>query len=223
MIQVMRRLRARRTTGDGTARDAGAVAVEAALITPILIALVFGMIEFSLLLRDNVATTSLVRTGARIASAEPRVGSAASCKNEATVPSCFAQDASDAIERAGSALPKNSIDYIRVYLANPKGYPSQSSAWSSDTTSTFDVTCSAYCLQYKWVDGSGTTPGRFTYQAGSWDPTSINACINDANAMAVGVYMKVTHAALTGLFFKDFTIEDHAVMKFEPKTAETCK
>ena len=218
MIRMMRRLHARRDRG-----DAGAVAVEAALITPILITLVFGMIEFSLLLRDNVSTTSLVRVGARISSAEPRVGTVAGCKSNATTDKCFAQDAADAIQRAGSALPKDSIDHINVYLANSAGYPSGSvSGWATDTNTSLNANCGAgsiTCYTYTWNKSSN----RFFYGGGAWDPKSINACAG-AQGMAVGVSMFVNHNGITGLFFTKFNLTDHAVMKFEPLPAEApCK
>ena len=53
--------------------DRGAVAVEAALITPVLVLLVFGIIEFGLAFRDWLAVTSAVRAGARTAAAETKV------------------------------------------------------------------------------------------------------------------------------------------------------
>jgi Flp pilus assembly protein TadG len=218
MIRFMRHLQRARARG-----DQGAVAVEAALITPILITLVFGMIEFSLLLRDNVATTSLVRVGARIASAEPRQGTIAGCKSNATTDKCFAQDAADAIQRAGSALPKDSIDHINVYLANAKGYPSTTvSGWATDSNTSLSANCgasSATCYTYTW----NKTANRFNYTGGLWDPKSINACAG-AEGMAVGVSMFVNHNGITGLFFTKFNLSDRAVMKFEPLPAEApCK
>lgn len=197
--------------------DRGAVAVEAALITPVLILLIFGAIEFTLLLRDHVATTSLVRVGARIASAEPRQGTVASCQSLALTPACFAQDAADAMQRSGSALPKNSIEYILVYRANKEGYP------GSDGNTSFENCPGNSCYKFTWQDGTGGSAGRFAYAGGAWNPQSINACQGDPNAMAVGVYMKVKHPAVIGLFFNNFTLTDHAVMKFEPMQEGVCK
>ncbi len=51
--------------------DSGAAAVEFAIVSLLLITLVFGIIEFSLLLRDHVSVTSAVRTAARVASSSP--------------------------------------------------------------------------------------------------------------------------------------------------------
>src|SRR3954453_23719727 len=92
----------------------GAVAVEAALVTPVLIILVFGIIEFALIMRDYVAVSSAVRVGARIASANPGAGLCSAQPSPcapATTPA-LAQQAADAIRQAGTAMPKDSIDYI---------------------------------------------------------------------------------------------------------------
>ena len=74
----------------------GAVAVEAAIITPLFILLVFGIIEFGMVFKDFLAVTSSVRAGARMASAEPRNLN-------------FAQDAADQVAREGGALNMSKI------------------------------------------------------------------------------------------------------------------
>ena len=48
--------------------DRGSVMVEAALIIPILVFLIFGVIEWSFVLRDEAAVSSAARTGVRTAS-----------------------------------------------------------------------------------------------------------------------------------------------------------
>lgn len=190
----MERLRPHRT-------ENGAVAVEAALIFPVLILLVFGMIEFSLLLRDYVTVNSAVRTGARTASSEPRI---------TTMP----QDTADSIERAGSAMPKNNIDFIYVYRANDKGYP------GANGNTTMTGCPGTNCIKYVWNDAAG----RFNDDAtGSWNTNTINACPGDPNAQAVGVFMQATHKAITGLFGTSFKVSDRAVMKFEPLRPGSCK
>src|SRR5262245_41595604 len=54
--------------------DRGAVAVEAALVTPLILLLITGVIELALLMRDDVALTSAVRNGGRTASANANAG-----------------------------------------------------------------------------------------------------------------------------------------------------
>lgn len=129
--------------------ERGAVAVEAALVTPVLFLLVLGIIEMSLFMRDVVSTTSSVRTGGRIASVSAGAGPGV-CQASASPPPCspantpaLAQAAADAIQRAGAAMPKDQIDYIVVYKANSAGYPLPAGNTS--------MTCSTSCVKYTWM------------------------------------------------------------------------
>lgn len=197
--------------------DRGAAAVEFALVSLLLVTLVFGIIEFSLLLRDHVAVTSAVRAGARIASAGAGAGPASCIATNPPVPCTpasapkLAQDAADAIQRAGSAMPKDSIDELWVYKANAAGLPIGAS--SMDT-----ATCSTDCVTYKWRDAQD----RFIYAGGSWSSTSIAACAGGATD-AVGVYMKATHKFITGMFGASMNVFDRAVMRFEPLPTDMCQ
>lgn len=209
--------------------ECGAVAVEAALILPVLVLLIVGIIEFSLLMKDNVAVTSAVRVGGRIASASPGAGPG-TCPSGPSPPPCtpatapaFAQAAADAIARAGTVLPKNEIDYIWVYEANSNGLPGTS-------TSLTTATCTVSCVKYTW----STSESAFRYASGSWQSSSVNACVNDTSTTPVsaagntgttvlGVYMHAHHNWITGWFGTSKAMSDRAVMKFEPLTYETCK
>jgi hypothetical protein len=203
-----RRLRAR--------SEVGAVAVEAALVTPILMLLVFGIIEMALLMKDDVALTSAVRNGGRIASANANSGQAGPdqggyCEGTKCDPKnspLLAQMASDAIERAGTALPKNSINELWVFRANSLGfpYPVGNKKW----------TCTVQCIKYKWVDNVG-----FRYVSGTWVSKDINACANN-NPDQVGIYMKAEHKFLTGFFSKSVQIDDSAIFTFEPLPNNIC-
>ncbi len=193
--------------------DRGAAALEFALVSLLLITLVFGIIEFALLLRDHVAVTSAVRAGARIASAEAGAGKADCIATPCTPGAApkLAQDAADAIQRAGSAMPKDSIDELWVYKANASGFPG--AATSMDT-----ATCSTNCVRFRWRDASD----RFVYVDGSWDSRSIAACAG-ADTDAVGIYMKATHKFITGLFGASMGVFDRAVMRFEPLPTDSCQ
>ncbi|QIG42366.1 pilus assembly protein [Nocardioides anomalus] len=204
----MRRSRAR--------SERGAVAVEAALVTPLLLILVFGIIEMSLLMRDVMATSSAVRVGARMASTAAGAGPG-TCKAGDTT--CtpqkaprVAQVAADAIQRAGSAMPKDSIDWILVYRANTSGYPLPDSNKSL-------TTCSTDCVKYVWDKDLD----KFRYLSGQWDSRSINACVNDASLMAVGVAMRSHHDWITGFFGNGVDLEERTVMQFEPLDNNSCK
>jgi hypothetical protein len=196
--------------------ERGAVAVEAALVTPILFLFVLGIVEMSLLMRDTVATTSAVRVGGRVASVSAGAGPGV-CAASSSPPPCspastpaLAQAAADAIQRAGSAMPKEQIQYILVYRANPKGFPMPSSNTSA--------TCSSDCVRYVWDAGLA----KFRYAGGTWVSTTINACVNHANRDAVGVLMVANHPWVTGLFGSGVQLTERTVMNFEPLPSEQC-
>lgn len=186
----------------GLHNERGAAAVEAALILPLLIVLTFGIIEFALLMRDHTATTSLVRAGARTASALPR--------DTKMIAATVA-----AMEQAGSALPKDSYEEMWIYSANVNGYPGNAA------NTTFDAsTCTKDCIRYAWNAKRDT----FEQVSGTtWDPNSINACAGDPNSQTVGVYLKAKHTWITGLFYKETMVSDRAVLKFEPLSIFNCK
>jgi hypothetical protein len=192
------------------------VAVEAALVTPILLLFVFGIIEMALLMKDDVALTSAVRNGGRTASANAGAGhggdnEAGDCLSPCSPANApmFAQLAANAIQRAGTALPRDSIKELWVYKANNKGYPGPDGSTS--------MTCGASCVTYKWV----TSKDQFRYYSGSWDSKSVNACANNSPD-AVGIYLKAEHSFVNGLFGDSVEIEDHAVFAFEPLPTLTC-
>jgi hypothetical protein len=187
-----------------TRGDRGAVAVEAALVFPILALLAFGMIETTLLLRDHVSATSLARAGARVASAEPRFGTVAGHDGGPS----FAQDAADSIERAGATLPRGLLDYVWIYQATAAGDPVGACPGTK-------------CVQYAW-NNLPAPNGRFVYQGGTWDPASINACLGDPSAQSVGVRIQATHPWVVGFPFTGAApkVTARTVMKFEPLLAD---
>lgn len=211
---IRERLRARAPHAD----DTGAAAVEFALVSLLLFTLLFGIIDFSLLMRDNVSVSSAVRTAARTASAEAGAGA---CKP--TTPTCpvalpnLAQDAANAVQRSGLAMPKDSIDELWVFKANAAGLP-------TGVADPATGSCSTDCIRFKWVDAND----RFTYAGGTWDSKSIAACAGTnadgtSKADAVGVYIKATHRFLLPMFGATVPVKDRAVMQFEPLANFQCK
>lgn len=195
----------------------GAIAVEAALVTPLLLMVLFGIVEIALLLRDHVAVSSAVRTGGRIASAAAGAGPG-TCETGPTAPPCtpasspaFAQAAADAIQRAGSAMPKDSINYILVYKANNAGFPG--------SATTMPTSCAGIpaCVRFVWRDSLDA----FRFHSGSWASASVNACLNESDS--IGVYLNATHDFVTGIMGDGVDVGDRAVLRFEPLSDDTCK
>jgi hypothetical protein len=173
----------RRVTWD----DRGVAAVEAAIITPILLLLVFGIIEFGLVFKDQLAITSAVRAGARIASAEPRIAT-------------FADDAAAQVAQEASAVDMKDVKELWIYRADGSGHPQGAGG-------TFN-SCSSDCIRYTW-NGS-----KFVNAGGSWDSTRQNACQGTQDS--VGVYLLLNHPGVTQTFFSAIGLSSYTVMRLEP-------
>src|SRR5690606_26073928 len=110
--------------------ERGASAVEFALVVPILITLLFGIIEMGFLMKDYVSLSSAVRAGARTASAAADAGPGTCEASGPTPPPCtpqsapaLAQAAADAIQKTGTAMPTDDIDWVMIYQAGANGFP----------------------------------------------------------------------------------------------------
>jgi hypothetical protein len=170
-----------------TADDRGVAAVEAAIVTPVFILVLLGIIEYGLVFKDQLAITSAVRAGARMASAEPR---------QAT----FATDAAAQVAREGSALNLGNAKSLWIYQADPSGHPLGSGGSFSS--------CATNCDIFAW---NGST---FVQTAGSWNPLSQNACQGTQDS--VGIYLSFTHSGVTKVFFSSIQLSSYTVMRFEP-------
>ena len=215
---MSRRPPARRATRRGGRSERGAVAIEAALVTGVVLAMIFGIVEMAFLMRDYVGVTSAARVGARAAStgaaagpcvAEP--GDLVPCPANG-VPE-LAQRAADAIASSRTVLPKDAVDYILVYKANSAGFP------GTATSMPALAGCTTECVAYTWSPGQN----RFRYAQGSWDSRQVNGCADSPTPLdGVGVHIMVTHDWLTGIFGQSMDLTDHAVMSFEPLTSSAC-
>jgi Flp pilus assembly protein TadG len=185
--------------------ERGAVAVEAALITPLLVLVLFGIIEMSLFMRDAVGVTNQVRAGARIAATEAGAGKPVG----SSIPA-LATDAANSVKTAGSSMPLSSIQYVLVYQANATGYPLP----AGNT----NMTCTTNCIKFTYNSGTDA----MAYSSGSWDSSTINACVNDSLRQSVGVAMAARHTWITGLFGNGVDVPGRVMMQFEPLPATTC-
>lgn len=183
----------------------GAVAVEAALVTPVLCLLLFGIVEMSLLMRDAVGVTNQVRSAARIATSEAGAGK----PTGSSIPT-LATDAANAVKTAGSSMPLSSINYVIVYQANPEGYPLPAGNKA--------MTCSTNCIRFTYDSATDS----MVRSGGSWDSSTINACVNDPARQSVGVAMSAQHTWITGLFGSGVDVPGRLMMQFEPLSGTTC-
>lgn len=208
--------------------DRGAAAVEFALVSLLLFTLLFGIIEFSLAMRDKIAVTSAVRTGGRVASAEPKacdLGSTGCAPADGVTGtpngvSSMVLDTARATTAALTGVPESSIQQLWIYSAGADGKPAGGGGFANTSA------CRSRCVWYRfdpgyvWIDpvtGNRVT-GRFRYQGGRWRSTDINACPGGA-ANSVGVYLKVKHQFILGGIIGDTSVDlsDYSAFRFEPQ------
>lgn len=198
-----------------TRNERGASAVEFALIAPILVIFIIGVVELTLLMKDDITMTSAVRIGARTAAASADAGPGTcipgdlSCAPQRSPK--LAQAAADAMQTTGTAMPKDDIDWVMIYRAGTNGYP----VGRSD----LDACGSSDCVIFRW----DAQLQKFRFQSGSWDSKSVNACINDAGRHTVGVAMQVNHRWIMGFRDSPRQMRERTIMQFEPLESDRCK
>jgi len=187
-VQWARARRRRRATG-----DEGAALVEAALVLPFLVIMVFGIVELGFLFRSASIVNSASRSGARLAAAN--YGSATTSAQQTSVlDNVRLSVEQDLTARAGGDTPS----VLWIYRADSSGNPP-----SGDYNS-----CGSPCVIYTW----STSTGHFVLSSGSW--TNADACgtVHDN----VGVFVRVSHAPIGFTnFLGTLTLNEHTVMRLE--------
>jgi Flp pilus assembly protein TadG len=169
--------------------DRGVAAVEAAIVLPVFLLLVIGIIEFGLAFKDQLAVTSSVRAGARIASAEPRIAT-------------FATDAAASVAKEGGAVDMTNVQALWVYHADSTGHPiGAAGAFGS---------CATDCVKFAWNASSK----QFVTTGGTWSAATQDACPGEEDS--VGVYLMFKHPGVTQVFFTSLGLHSYTVMRLEP-------
>ena len=179
----------RRVVAVRAERDRGAAAVEAAIVTPLVMLLIFGIVELGFFFKDYLGASSAIRAGVRLASANPRYYD-------------YAQATADNVQRSGSAIDYATVQQLWVYKANSNNdYPEGFGGFTDCTT----------CTKFQW-DGSAFVPTH-----SGWPANTQVACVGPGGPPdRIGVYIKMRHDAITGFVYDTLTIEEHVVMSLEP-------
>ena len=172
--------------------ERGASAVEAAIVTPVVVSMLFGIIEFGMLFKDYLGAQAMLRAGVRVASAEPRNGT-------------FAADAVAKMQQTGTVVNPVDVKELWVYKANPDNdFPYGFTSFSNCTT----------CVKFTWDPGTHILVGCTTPR---WPASSHNACTRAAGGPPdrVGVFLKVKHNSITGII-GSLDIAEGAALFLEP-------
>lgn len=192
------RRRIRRTAG-ASRRERGAVLVEAALVTPLLLLLVFGLFEMGMLFRDYLGVTASVKDGARAASI---------AANDPQADWHILQ----AVKRTSQAIPDGGVKKIVVFNA--------SLAPNASGPSTACLAGTAHeCNVYTPADWDTYDSDKFECDGGvdpNWCGKDRSSSFSDPSPALIGVYIEVEHAYITGMFGDSITLEEIAIFKIEP-------
>lgn len=172
-------------------RERGASAVEAAVVTPVVFLMIFGIIEMGMLFKDYLSVGTMARTGVRTASAMPRDAD-------------YADSTIKTILASGSAMPYANVEELWIYRANDTdNYPKGQSSW----------VCSTKCLRYQWSSGTNS----FVKISGTWNAQDMNACSRALGRPddRIGVYVRAKHDSISGIM-PNVKIAESAALYLEP-------
>lgn len=185
-------------------RERGAVLVELALVSTILVTMVLGVFEIGMAWSDHQEVTAASRSGARVGS---QLGKAAQADNQIL----------KAVQ-AGLGSQASQVAKIVVYEADANG-----DMPAACKTAAVGYAGGAHCNVYgatsladlntavKW--GSGSACGQLD---GNWCSATQRSNVQDT-ATYLGVYVEVNHHYLTGLFGGgSLKLTETTVMRVEP-------
>ncbi len=176
----------------------GATIIEAAIIAPVLFVLLFGILEAGFLFRDYLTIGNTTREGAREASVAANDGLADF-------------RALAAIERASSALPDAAIAKIIIFKATGPGDTVPAGCLAGAVTGLCNVYSPADFALTETDFGCDTVlPDPDSY----WCPSDREVSISTGQDY-IGIYVDMTHKAITGLFGDTVDLQDTTVFKLE--------
>jgi Flp pilus assembly protein TadG len=211
--------------------DDGVVLTEVAILTPVLLALVFGIFEFGLLFRDYLSLSDAVSDGVRWGSLQGDDVRYIADPDDPDADVAVSPDYSivAAIRESTAALPKDSIERIVVYKARSSRFGSamdQLPAACKTGASSNALKCNVYpaneaflAVQNGDLDYFDCSDDASSPECG-WPQDERNDGPAASQIEYIGVYVKVNHDMVTGFFGRNFTLERAQTLRLEPGQVE---
>lgn len=175
--------------------------VEAAITAPVFFLLLFAIIEFGLMFRDNLTLANTTRDAAR-------AGSVAG--DDLSADHFLLQ----VVERASAAMPQDQIEQIIVFEAANEGSPVPASCLTGPVSGLCNVYDRTHLDDPVGQFGcGGTSPDRF------WCPDTRVVNQSPANGGPpdlLGVYVRIERDRVSGFFPGTQTMEDTYILRLEP-------
>ncbi len=190
--------------------DRGAALVEAAIVLPVLMVFLLGIIEFGLVYATGATATGASRSGARLAAAAFGPGKASMQTTADDVAAAVSGD----LQALSNAVPVGMV----VYKVNPSssdGAPNGGFPASNDSMS---GGCTSSCFRYTW---NPTTKRMVRASSPGWTMTNADICVA-ATTASVGVWVLVRHSYLTQLIGQYTFVTGKTIMRLEPVPGDQC-
>jgi Flp pilus assembly protein TadG len=182
----------RRNSSRPRRAERGATLVEAALVMIPLFVIIFGIIEFGLLFKDQLSASNAVRAAARKASVEPASGT-------------FYTDAVASIKQQGTGVQFHTGDQLCIYAVTG----------TANTNGTVDSGCTNDAQRYTYGASGWSLAG--SDHGTSWPDGGAKSTCLGGQLDSVGVQLTIHHHSVTGVVPINVTLHERAVLRLEPQ------
>lgn len=188
--------------------ETGAALVEAAIILPVLMVFLLGIIEFGLVYATGATATGSSRSGARLAAASFGPGKATMSTQAANVANAVSAD----LTALSSAVPVGMVVYkVNGTDGSPSGgFPAKNATMTGG--------CTSNCYRYTW----NTSTKKMVASGGpGWTLSNADIC-QAASTASVGVWVLLRHNYLTQILGQYKFVTGLTVMRLEPIPGDQC-
>lgn len=216
------------------ASDDGTALAETALVTPIFIVILFAIVEFGLVYRDSLTIADAVGDAVRWEAVQgPDIRQIEFPEGSGNkVPVSADYSAVRAVREATSGISPTEIDRIVVFRVTrdqlrrgdsavslvPDSCKTGAASSTADQCNVYPAYEAFLAVQNGQTDYFECSGG--TGRACGWPPTTREDGPSPAIIDYVGVYVKMKHDYVTGIFGSTFDLEQAKVLRLEPGQVE---
>ena len=183
--------------------ERGAALIEAALVTPVFLLIVFFILEMGLLFRDSLTTDNASREGARAASTRG---------NEADADYFVLRT----VEHGLEAMGLQRLQYVVVFKATgPNDTLPASCAVASQADLCNRYTAADFFAELDDAAGNDTGNFRCGTRDSSWCATTRETSLS-AGTDFIGIHVQTRHDFITGMFAGGNDLGETTILRLEP-------
>lgn len=172
--------------------------VEAAIVMPMLLLVLFGILEYGMMFRTSLTMSEATRAAARVAVAKPRLPG---------YHETAAAAASGSLTAAG--ITDGQLGVLVIYRADPATGGLESGGATNADIEAFSVDC----WHFDWDPVADEYKPRATP---TWAHTQQFACGLEGETDYLGVYLRGTHHFMTDFFKDEQVLTERTIYRLEP-------